>query len=87
MSMAQPKQNGSDSKGTPEQKFRPFGMRDKLGYLFGDFGNDFFFILVAAFLMVLLYRCLPLESSCSRIIIHDCTFMGCLCRRNMGKIH
>lgn len=31
---------------------RPFGMRDKLGYLFGDFGNDFFFILVAAFLMV-----------------------------------
>ncbi len=52
MSMAQPKQNGSDSKGTPEQKFRPFGMRDKLGYLFGDFGNDFFFILVAAFLMV-----------------------------------
>ena len=31
---------------------RPFGMRDKFGYLFGDFGNDFFFILVAAFLMV-----------------------------------
>ena len=24
---------------------RPFGMRDKLGYLFGDFGNDFTFIL------------------------------------------
>ena len=31
---------------------RPFGMRDKLGYLFGDFGNDFFFILVSSFLMV-----------------------------------
>ena len=31
---------------------RPFGMRDKLGYLFGDFGNDFFFLLVASFLMV-----------------------------------
>lgn len=31
---------------------KPFGMRDKLGYLFGDFGNDFFFILVSAFLMV-----------------------------------
>ena len=26
-------------------KQRPFGMRDKLGYLFGDFGNDFTFIL------------------------------------------
>ncbi len=31
---------------------RPFGARDKFGYLFGDFGNDFFFILVSAFLMV-----------------------------------
>ena len=31
---------------------RPFGMRDKFGYLFGDFGNDFFFTLVSAFLMV-----------------------------------
>ena len=26
---------------------RPFGIRDKMGYMFGDFGNDFFFILVA----------------------------------------
>jgi glycoside/pentoside/hexuronide:cation symporter, GPH family len=31
---------------------RPFGFKDKLGYLFGDFGNDFFFILVSSFLMV-----------------------------------
>lgn len=31
---------------------RPFGFKDKLGYMFGDFGNDFFFGLVASFLMV-----------------------------------
>ncbi|MFZ7944894.1 MFS transporter [Neobacillus sp. 19] len=31
---------------------RPFGMKDKLGYMFGDWGNDFFFILVSSFLMV-----------------------------------
>ncbi|WP_462406074.1 MFS transporter [Gracilibacillus sp. Marseille-QA3620] len=31
---------------------RPFGFRDKLGYLLGDFGNDFFFILTSTFLMV-----------------------------------
>lgn len=30
---------------------RPFGMRDKIGYLFGDFGNDFTFILSSSFLM------------------------------------
>ena len=34
------------------QTVRPFGMKDKFGYMFGDFGNDFFFILVCAFLMV-----------------------------------
>lgn len=27
------------------KKVKPFGMKDKLGYLFGDFGNDFTFIL------------------------------------------
>ncbi|MHA6481739.1 MFS transporter [Paenibacillus sp. strain BS8-2] len=31
---------------------RPFGMRDKIGYMFGDLGNDFFFLLVSSFLMV-----------------------------------
>ena len=30
---------------------RPFGIRDKLGYLFGDFGNDFTFILSSSFLL------------------------------------
>ncbi len=35
--------NGTTSK--------PFGMADKLGYMFGDFGNDFTFILSSTFLM------------------------------------
>lgn len=30
---------------------RPFGFRDKLGYLLGDFGNDFTFILSSSFLL------------------------------------
>ena len=30
---------------------KPFGIRDKLGYLFGDFGNDFTFILSSSFLL------------------------------------
>lgn len=30
---------------------RPFGIRDKIGYLFGDFGNDFTFILSTMILM------------------------------------
>ena len=30
---------------------QPFGMKDKIGYMFGDFGNDFTFILSSMFMM------------------------------------
>ena len=30
---------------------RPFDIRDKIGYMFGDFGNDFTFILSSSFLL------------------------------------
>ena len=36
---------------TAKREQRPFGLRDKLGYLFGDFGNDFTFILSSSFLL------------------------------------
>ena len=38
----------------PEQDLsvRQFGVRDKLGYLFGDFGNDFTFIFASSYLML-----------------------------------
>ncbi|WP_197517485.1 MFS transporter [Microbacterium karelineae] len=31
---------------------RPFGWRDRVGYLFGDLGNDFLFLLASSYLMV-----------------------------------
>ncbi len=34
-----------------ENSVKPFGIRDKLGYMFGDFGNDFTFILSSMMLM------------------------------------
>ena len=34
-----------------EKKIKPFGLSDKLGYMFGDFGNDFTFLLSTTFLM------------------------------------
>lgn len=34
-----------------EKNVRPFGMKDKLGYMFGDFGNDFTFVLASMVLM------------------------------------
>lgn len=35
-----------------EKTIRPFGLRDKVGYMFGDFGNDFTFLFASTFLMI-----------------------------------
>lgn len=35
-----------------KKHLKPFGIKDKVGYLLGDFGNDFSFLLVNTFLMV-----------------------------------
>ncbi|MBE6757753.1 MAG: MFS transporter [Ruminococcaceae bacterium] len=34
-----------------EEGLRPFGVRDKIGYLLGDLGNDFTFLLASSFLL------------------------------------
>ena len=36
---------------TKAKAMPPFGIKDKIGYLFGDFGNDFTFILSSSFLL------------------------------------
>ncbi|WP_152351902.1 MFS transporter [Brachybacterium subflavum] len=33
-------------------RIRPFGWRDKFGYMFGDFGNDFTFLLQSSFFLI-----------------------------------
>ncbi|MEH7276221.1 MFS transporter [Neobacillus vireti] len=50
--MVQALQKKEETPQSGGKTVRPFGFKDKLGYLFGDFGNDFFFTLAAAFLMV-----------------------------------
>ena len=42
--------DGNDNDNAKEVS--PFGLRDKFGYLFGDFGGSLFFILVTSYLMV-----------------------------------
>lgn len=42
---------------------RPFGLRDKLGYLFGDFGNDFTFIFASSYLMVFYTKVLGISGA------------------------
>ena len=35
-----------------ENNTKPFGIKDKLGYMFGDFGNDFSFIFASTYVLV-----------------------------------
>lgn len=42
---------------------RPFGLRDKIGYMFGDFGNDFTFIFASSFLMVFYMKVLGIPGA------------------------
>lgn len=41
----------------------PFGFRDKIGYLFGDFGNDFTFVFASSYLMVFYTKVLGLTGA------------------------
>ncbi len=44
-----------------EKAIPPFGLRDKIGYMFGDFGNDFTFIFASTFLMVFYTKILGID--------------------------
>ncbi|MDO4259108.1 MAG: glycoside-pentoside-hexuronide (GPH):cation symporter [Actinomycetaceae bacterium] len=42
---------------------RPFGWRDKIGYMFGDFGNDFTFILQTVFFLAFYTDVMGIEAA------------------------
>lgn len=42
---------------------KPFGFKDKIGYMLGDFGNDFTFIFASSFLMIFYTKVLGLSGA------------------------
>ena len=46
-----------------EKKVKPFGLKDKIGYMFGDFGNDFTFMFSSTFLMVFYTKVLGISGA------------------------
>ncbi|MCB0911564.1 MAG: MFS transporter [Propionibacteriaceae bacterium] len=51
------------------RSLRPFGLRDKLGYAFGDLGNDFTFILAASFLLIFYTNVLGISAAIAGTIM------------------
>ena len=65
---------------------RPFGLRDKLGYLFGDFGNDFSFIFASSYLMVFYTKVLGLSGFAVGLLFLAARVVDAFTDVTMGRI-
>ncbi len=69
-----------------KQKVRTFGIRDKLGYMFGDFGNDFTFILSTVILMKFYTDVMGVSAGVVGTIMMIARFVDAFTDVTMGRI-
>ena len=65
---------------------QPFGMKDKLGYMFGDFGNDFTFILSSMFMMKFYTDVMGIPGGVVGILMMAARFVDAVTDVTMGQI-
>lgn len=65
---------------------KPFGIQDKLGYMFGDFGNDFTFIFASSFLMVFYTNVLGIDPKMVGILFLVSRVVDAFTDIGMGRI-
>ena len=69
-----------------QKQAHPFGIRDKLGYLFGDFGNDFTFILSSSFLLKFYTDVMHVSAGIVGIVMMAARFVDAFTDVTMGRI-
>ena len=69
-----------------KKELPPFGIRDKLGYLFGDFGNDFTFILSSSFLLKFYTDVMHVSAGVVGIVMMLARFVDAFTDVTMGRI-
>lgn len=69
-----------------DKKLPPFGIKDKLGYLFGDFGNDFTFLFSSSFLMKFYTDIVGVQASTVGIIMMIARIVDAFTDVAMGRI-
>lgn len=67
-------------------KARPFGIRDKVGYMFGDFGNDFTFLLSSVYLMKFYTDVMGIAPYIVGILMTVARFIDAITDVTMGQI-
>lgn len=65
---------------------RPFGMKDKLGYMFGDFGNDFTFLLSSMFMMKFYTDVMGIAAGVVGVLMMAARFVDAFTDVTMGQI-
>lgn len=71
---------------TDKSSERPFGLPDKIGYMFGDFGNDFSFLFASNYLMVFYTKVLGLSGFVVGILFLGARFVDAFTDVTMGRI-
>lgn len=69
-----------------QKEVRPFGLRDKIGYMFGDFGNDFTFIFASLFLMVFYTKVLGIRAELVGVLFVVARLVDAFTDITMGQI-
>ena len=65
---------------------RPFGIRDKIGYLLGDFGNDFTFILSSSFLLKFYTDVMHVNAGIVGLVMMIARFVDAFTDVTMGRL-
>lgn len=69
-----------------QKELRPFGLRDKLGYMFGDFGNDFTFVLSSSFLLKFYTDVMGVSAGVVGVIMMLARFVDAFTDVAMGRL-
>lgn len=64
----------------------PFNMKDKLGYMFGDFGNDFTFILSSSFMLKFYTDVMGIPAAVVGLLMMAARFVDAVTDVTMGQI-
>lgn len=65
---------------------RPFGFKDKIGYMFGDFGNDFTFILSSSFMLKFYTDVMGIHAAVVGVLMMAARFVDAFTNVAMGQI-
>lgn len=65
---------------------RPFGFKDKIGYMFGDFGNDFTFILSSSFMLKFYTDVMGIHAGVVGVLMMAARFVDAFTDVTMGQI-